>query len=232
MATHYQSGAWNSSSILQGYGLMAVIGAYEPTREDVKRLNSRSGGEHAGHGNWMQTFNPKPVIKKGPPTKVYEYGQGSEVVIKSRLPGLPQRKVSKFKGFKKTPNVILKIGASRDVDGVQETEETVKGPVVDPILEKTRKGSDVSMGSSNYESDNGSGSVYSEVYSRFVPPTPLVSTTNNAEAKFITDMLYGYTGQSRRDKRSKRPESSLSNHGRSYKKLNMITPSDPDADMA
>lgn len=188
MATHYQSGAWNSSSILQGYGLMAVIGAYEPTREDVKRLNSRSGGEHAGHGNWMQTFNPKPVIKNGPPTKVYEYGQGSEVVIRSRGPGLPQRKVSKFKGFKKTPNVILKIGASRDVDGVQET---VNVPLTDEILERNRRLSDVSMKTSSSSSIQAPSTVYSQVSSRYVQPTPNVSTTNNEQAKQITNMIYG-----------------------------------------
>ena len=225
MATHYQSGAWNSSSILQGYGLMAVIGAHEPTREDVKRLNSRSGGEHAGHGNWMQTFNPKPVIKNGPPTKVYEYGQGSEVVIKSRLPGLPQRKVSKFKGLKKTPNVILKIGASRDVDGVQET---VNVPITDDILERNRRLSDASMkskSSSSSGSDIAPSSIYSQVSSRYVAPTPFVSTTNNNEAKNITNMIYGPADDS--DWASQK-----SNKGkRSGRNTFTFKPSDTDDDM-
>lgn len=141
MAVNYQSGAWNSSSILQGYGLMSVIGPTEPTKEDIKRLNSRSGGKHAGHGNWMQTFNPRPVIKNGFATKVYDYGQGSDVIVQSRLPSLATRKVGKFRGFKRSPNVLLKLGPATDIDGTQKEEKDK----VDEILVPNRKKSDASM---------------------------------------------------------------------------------------
>lgn len=101
MATHHQSGSWTSPSILAGYGLSAVIGPVEPTSQDLKRLNSRSGGA-SGKGNWMQTFNPRPIQGSGRPKKMYNYDLGEEPVIRRRLPGLEKRKVASFKGFKKT----------------------------------------------------------------------------------------------------------------------------------
>lgn len=152
MAVNIQSGAWNSSSILQGYGLMAVIGPYEPTKADVKRFNSRSGGAHAGHGNWMQTFNPRPVIKDGPPTPVYDYGLGAQVLVQSRLPSLATRQVSKFRGLKNPKVTGLKKSTVTNILKIGSVPETVA--IDDPILEKNRKNSDVSMKSQNATSSN------------------------------------------------------------------------------
>ena len=201
MATQYQQGAWNSSSILQGYGLMAVIGPTEPTPADIKRLNSRSGGAHAGHGNWMQTFNPRPVIKDGPPTKVYDYGQGGDVVVRSRLPGLAQRKVTKFRGLKKSPKVILKLGSAMDADGIQEIVAKKDEPK-DDILEKNRKNSDASMPplspveSVYFKAESEAGSEFpplpDQSYRNTLGPIPgqRLIAYNDAETKWITNKIY------------------------------------------
>jgi len=206
MATHTQSGAWNSSSILQGYGLMATIGPYEPTKADVKRFNSRSGGAHAGHGNWMQTFNPRPVIKDGPPSKVYDYGLGPEVRVQSRLPSLATRKVSKFKGFKKSSDKVVKLGALVDIEGIQAPKSVPvddpsgKKEVKDIILEKNRRDSDTSMGSSKQSSGHGveemsppsTEAPTPHIPNRLAPiPAQHLTTHNSNEARSITSTIYG-----------------------------------------
>ena len=48
------------------WGLTAKVGPWKSTPKDLKEFNSRAGGPHAGHGNWMQTFNPKPYIQTMP----------------------------------------------------------------------------------------------------------------------------------------------------------------------
>jgi hypothetical protein len=113
MAVHHQSGSWSNKSILAGYGLSATIGPQEPTRADIKRLNSRSGGEHAGKGNWMQNYTPRPIIGSGRPKKMYEYSLGDLPVVQKRLPGLAKRKIFKYKTEKKTA------GPKKDADGAQ-----------------------------------------------------------------------------------------------------------------
>lgn len=128
MATHYQSGSWSSPSILAGYGLSAVIGPVEPTKADVKRYNSRSGGNHSGHGNWMQTFMPRPVIKSGGPEKMYNYDFEKMPIVQSRLPSLGSRKVQKYRGFRKGLRVE-KQGVNRDDDGGR-VEPVVGAPTV------------------------------------------------------------------------------------------------------
>ena len=45
---------WNGTY----WGLVRHIGPYEDTTEDQRRANSRSGGPHAGNGNWMMTLKP------------------------------------------------------------------------------------------------------------------------------------------------------------------------------
>lgn len=119
MASLTQAGAWTSSSILAGYGLSAKVGPTEPTTADMKRFNSRSGGKHSGVGNWMQSYRPKPIMGTGRPKKMYDYELGDLPVIRQRLPGLATRKVSKFKGLKKSEGLKTIIGMGRDVDGNQ-----------------------------------------------------------------------------------------------------------------
>lgn len=134
MATQYQTGSWTSSSILAGYGLTAVIGPQEPTSADVKRLNSRAGGPHSGHGNWMQTFNPRPIQKSGRPKKMYNYDYVETPIVQKRNPGLEPRKVSKFKGLKKS-NVLSNLAPSRDTDGSQAAVvNNGQRPPADPFM--------------------------------------------------------------------------------------------------
>ena len=64
------SGNLNSGAY---WGLVRNIGPYEETTEDQRRMNSQAGGPHAGHGNWMQSFNPHPYIQTTPPTPMYKY---------------------------------------------------------------------------------------------------------------------------------------------------------------
>ncbi len=158
-------------AILAGYGLMSTVGPQEPTKADIKRLNSRSGGEIRGFGNWMQSFNPGPIIKSGGPDKMYDYGQKVPVVVQARLPGLETRKVSTFKGYK-TPKSSIKIG--RDVDGSQSIP--VIGPVVGEKKEENKKAEDVFE--ENAEKDNEPMSPRSSTTSRSStsssgPPTPV-----------------------------------------------------------
>ena len=127
MASLTQSGSWTSSSILAGYGLSAKVGPTQPTPADMKRFNSRSGGKHSGVGNWMQSYRPKPIMGSGRPKKMYNYELGDLPVIRQRLPGLATRKVSNFKGLKKSDGLKTLIGMGRDVDGNQTPVVVGKG---------------------------------------------------------------------------------------------------------
>ena len=109
-------GSWSSSTVLAGYGLSAVIGPTEPTPADIKRLNSRSGGEHAGHGNWMQTYRPVPITGSGRPKTMYNYLKGDKPLVQTRLPGLTSRKTSSFRGGQKYNDKSRFLGINRDID--------------------------------------------------------------------------------------------------------------------
>lgn len=115
MAGLTQQGAWNSSSILAGYGLSSVIGPIQPTSADIKRYNSRSGGKHSGVGNWMQNYRPTPIIESGRPKRMYDYGHGELPAVQKRLPGLSSRKVGSYRGPRK-PLEFKTLRAARDID--------------------------------------------------------------------------------------------------------------------
>jgi len=72
---------WNGTY----WGLVRHIGPYAGTAEDERRANSRSGGPHAGHGNWMQTFNPSRNgdgdARVYQPEQMYSYSDGAEPVV-------------------------------------------------------------------------------------------------------------------------------------------------------
>lgn len=74
---------WNGTY----WGLVRHIGPWAGTTEDERRANSRAGGPHAGHGNWMQTFNPSRNgdgdARVYQPEESYGYQGGTpEVVVK------------------------------------------------------------------------------------------------------------------------------------------------------
>lgn len=73
---------WNGTY----WGLVRHIGPWKDTPEDQRRANSRSGGPHAGHGNWMQTFNPSRNgdgdARVYQPERAYSYADGAIPVVK------------------------------------------------------------------------------------------------------------------------------------------------------
>lgn len=70
-----------TASWTNGWGLASRDGPWSATPRDKQILNSRSGGEHPGHGNWMQTFNPKPYIQTKPSSKQYKYNDGANIFV-------------------------------------------------------------------------------------------------------------------------------------------------------
>lgn len=131
MSTGFQS------SVLAGYGLAGKDGPWAATPRDKKILNSRVGGEHAGHGNWMQSFNPKPYIQTRPSSKQYHYQDGPdihvegkfEVAPESRIPGITRSSMKTITG-NRPPNLKTKspyaIGGSVDASTSTEPMKGVK----------------------------------------------------------------------------------------------------------
>jgi hypothetical protein len=65
MASRTGKGSWSGSDNA-AWGLTTKVGPWKETPADLQKFNSRAGGPHAGHGNWYQSFNPKPYIQTLP----------------------------------------------------------------------------------------------------------------------------------------------------------------------
>jgi hypothetical protein len=65
MAVRETTRSW-SGSTNPAWGLTTKVGPWKETPADLQKFNSRAGGPHAGHGNWMQSFNPHPYIQTMP----------------------------------------------------------------------------------------------------------------------------------------------------------------------
>lgn len=65
MAVRETTRSWSGQSN-PAWGLTTKVGPWKETPADLQKFNSRAGGPHAGHGNWMQSFNPHPYIQTMP----------------------------------------------------------------------------------------------------------------------------------------------------------------------
>ena len=74
-----QNTSWSGLNNGVYWGLVRVIGPSAPTSEDDRRANSRAGGPHAGHGNWMQHWS-KPWVQSLMPEKPFKYIDQGDVV--------------------------------------------------------------------------------------------------------------------------------------------------------
>ena len=123
---------WNGTY----WGLVRHIGPWAGTTEDERRANSRAGGPHAGHGNWMQTFNPSRNgdgdARVYDPERGYHYRGGDpDIVVKfdvlgDRIANVPgsrigrgAKKVAGKRGFtdveRFTNNVTTRTELGRDM---------------------------------------------------------------------------------------------------------------------
>jgi hypothetical protein len=94
MAARETTRSW-SGKANPAWGLTTKVGPWTSTPADIQKYNSRAGGPHAGHGNWMQSFNPKPYIQTKPTAGLPYYGldnvitqEDFEVPRGLKIPGL------------------------------------------------------------------------------------------------------------------------------------------------
>lgn len=80
MAARETTRSW-SGQTNPAWGLTTKVGPWKETPADLQKFNSRAGGPHAGHGNWMQSFNPNPYIQTMP-TPGLPYYTTSDVVMR------------------------------------------------------------------------------------------------------------------------------------------------------
>ena len=95
------------------WGLTTKSGPWKSTPKDLKEFNSRSGGPHAGNGNWMQQFNPHPYIQTMP-TSGLPYYTTSDVVTKEdyappaglKIPGITRINMKGMAGGRSQKDIM------------------------------------------------------------------------------------------------------------------------------
>jgi len=97
------------------WGLTTNVGPWDSTPKDLREYNSRAGGPHAGHGNWMQTYTPHPYIQTKPNSNQYNYVDGPAINVHEdfkatqRIPGL-KKPGGPVVGNRKTTEPTTKYG--------------------------------------------------------------------------------------------------------------------------
>lgn len=111
------------------WGLTTKVGPWKETPADLQKFNSRAGGPHAGHGNWFQSFNPKPYIQTMPTPGIPNYTTKDVVMPEDfdvprgmKIPGINKAGSKGASGIAKiVDNIFSKYGinGSRPYNGAQ-----------------------------------------------------------------------------------------------------------------
>ncbi len=87
------------------WGLSRKIGPWTATAADARR--TQSGGPHAGHGNWWQSYNPKPYIQTTPVTGLPKYKTFDvvfdidfETPLDAKIPAIKGNRTKREGGYK------------------------------------------------------------------------------------------------------------------------------------